>query len=372
MGAPHVTIDTGKLEHNARTITRTCAKFGIQVTGVTKGTCGSPDAARAMLRGGVTSVGESRLENIARLRSAGVDAVHMLLRTPSLSRVHEVVERVDISLNSESAVVAALSDAAQSRGLVHEIIVMVDLGDLREGVWPDDLVPFVRDIIGLPGIRIVGLGTNLSCYAGVIPSRENMEQLVEHAREIESVFELELDLISGGNSSSLPLIASGDMPRRVNHARIGEAILLGVETVRRTPWPDTHQDAFVLHAEIIELKAKPSVPIGATGEDAFGARPRFDDRGDIIRAILNIGREDIEPDGVKPFEAKTRVLGATSDALIVDVTAVADSLRVGDTMVFGLNYPALLAVMSSEYVQKRLVRARKTAGTSIRTGGTGP
>jgi len=158
MSRPFVTIDLEKIEHNARTITRLCGKYGIEVTGVTKVTCGMPQVGKAMLRGGVAAIGESRMENILRLKANGVNAPYMLLRIPPLSAVEDIVTSVDISLNSELSVIAALSEAAHRRGLIHKIIIMVDLGDLREGVWPDDLLPMARDIMELPGVRIVGLG----------------------------------------------------------------------------------------------------------------------------------------------------------------------------------------------------------------------
>ncbi len=354
MPGPYLTIDLQKIEHNTRTITRLCRTHGLEVTGVTKGTCGHPDVARAMLRGGVTSIGESRLLNMHRLRTRAVPPPYMLLRIPSLSAVDDVVTTVDISLNSEVSVITALSAAACRHGLVHDIIIMVDLGDLREGVWPDDLMPFVRQVVGLPGIRVVGLGTNVSCYGGVIPSAVNMQQLVDYAEQIEDTFGLTLRYISGGNSSALPLIAAGEMPPRVNHCRIGEAILLGRETLHRTPWPDTFQDAFVLHAEVIEEKRKPSVPIGTTGEDAFGHKPTFVDLGVRDRAIVNIGREDVDVDGLRPTDCRLMIAGASSDHLIVDVTHVQGTIHVGDTVSFALNYSALLAAMTSQYVGKRV------------------
>lgn len=350
---PYITIDLQKIEHNARTITRLCRQHDITVTGVTKVTCGLPEVARAMLRGGVTSIGESRLPNIRRLQAGGVHTSYMLLRLPPLSEVEAVVTAVDISLNSEVSVIAALAEAAQQHGKVHDIIVMVDLGDLREGVWPDDLVPFVHNVIRLPGIRIVGLGTNLSCYGGVVPSADNMQQLVDCADQIERTFNLELSCISGGSSSSLPLIAAGKMPRRINHVRIGEAILLGRETIHRTAWPDTFQDAFYLYAEVIEEKQKPSIPVGTIGEDAFGRTPVFIDRGERERAILNIGREDVDVDGLRPLDTHLAILGASSDHLIVDVTEARKPLRIGDSLAFSLNYSALLAAMTSPYVEKR-------------------
>jgi predicted amino acid racemase len=353
MSGPYVTIDLEKITHNACSITRLCGAYGIAVTGVTKGTCGLPAVARAMLRGGVTSIGESRLQNIHRLKAGGVHTSYMLLRLPPLSEVDEVVTGVDISLNSELTVITALAEAAQQRRLVHDIIVMVDLGDLREGVWPDDLMPLMREVVGLPGIRVVGLGTNLSCYGGVMPSEDNMRQLVDYAEGIERTCGVHLQYISGGNSSALPLIAAGKMPRRINHMRIGEGILLGRETIQRTAWPGTFQDAFLLHAEVIELKLKPSVPIGETSQDAFGRTPHFVDHGLMDRAILDIGREDVDIAGLTALDARFVILGASSDHLLVDVTAAEGAMQVGDDIVFSLNYSALLATMTSPYVDKR-------------------
>jgi predicted amino acid racemase len=352
---PYITIDLDKIEHNARTITDLCGKYGIEVCGVTKVTCGMPQVAKAMLRGGVACIGESRMKNIHRLKANGVATEFTLLRIPPLSAAEDIVTSVDMSLNSELSVIQALSEAAFRRGLVHNIMIMVDLGDLREGVWPDDLLPMVREVVELPGIRIAGLGTNLSCYGGVVPSEKNMNQLVGHARRIEAAFDIKLRYISGGNSSSLDLIASGKIPRAVNHIRIGEGILLGRETVNRHAWPDTFQDAFLLRAEVIELKEKPSVPIGETGEDAFGGKPTFVDRGERDRAILNIGREDVVVEGMEPVEPEISILGASSDHLIVDVTE-AEHIRLGGELAFFMNYGALLAAMTSEYVEKRAVR----------------
>lgn len=349
----YMTIDLDKVEHNARTIVGLCRQHGIKVTGVTKGTCGYPEVAKAMLRGGVTSIGESRIENIYRLKAAGVHTSYMLLRIPPLSEVDDVVAAVNVSLNSELSVLAGLSEAALRRGQVHDVILMVDLGDLREGIWPDDLILFVQEALKLSGVRIVGLGTNLTCFGGVVPSEDNMNRLVAHAREIESTCGLTLRWISGANSSGLELIATGRMPKLVNHARIGEAILLGRETIHRRPWPGTYQDAFLLHAEVLELKEKPSVPVGERSEDAFGELPAFENRGEIDRAILNVGREDVDVEGLLPLDPRLKILGASSDYLIVDATEAAGRIRVGGEITFSLNYSALLAAMTSQYVEKR-------------------
>jgi predicted amino acid racemase len=353
---PHLTIDLDKIEHNARAIVGLCEKHGITVTGVTKGVCGLPELAEAMLRGGVISIGESRIENIRRLHAANVATDIMQLRLPSLSGADEIVTLANVSLNSELAVLEALSQAAARQRRVHEVIVMVDLGDLREGIMPDELHAFVGAALNLPGIRVVGLGTNLACFAGVVPSEENMTQLVELATGMEAAHGLSFRWISGANSSGFELIASGRMPKKINHARIGEAILLGRETVHRRPLPGTFQDAFVLYAEVLELKIKPSIPVGERTKDAFGRRAVFVDKGERLRALLNIGREDIDIEGLVPIDPGVAVLWGSSGYLAVDVADMKRRLQVGDELTFIPNYSALLMAMTSGYVMKRPLR----------------
>ena len=308
-----------------------------------------------MLRGGVADIGDSRLRNIQRLRAAGIDVPFTLIRLPALSAVDEVVSSVDTSLNAEISVVQSLSAAARAQGRVHGVIIMVELGDLREGALPEELINLAQQTAVLPGIRIRGIGVNLGCFAGVMPDADNMNRLVALAESVEQTLGEELELISGINSGGLQLLAQGDMPERVNHARIGEAILLGRETTVRQALPDAHQDAFVLYAELLELKLKPSKPSGLRGEDAFGGSAQFETHGSIVHALLNVGREDVDIGGLTPLDPGVRILGASSGYLILDMSHVGREIQVGQELAFTLSYSALLRAMTSEYVVKELV-----------------
>ncbi|HXV24373.1 MAG TPA: alanine racemase [Alphaproteobacteria bacterium] len=365
-----ITIDLERIERNAHAVVSKCRGAGIGVFGVTKGTCGMPQVARAMLRGGVIGIGESRFENIRRLRASGIDCPILLLRSPPLSRIEEVITSVDISLNSELAIIEELSRIAGRMSKIHDIILMVDLGDLREGIWPDDLMPTVEKVLSLPNVRIVGLGTNLTCFGAVLPTEENMGALIGHAREIEGNFDLALRYVSGGNSSSLPLLLSGRMPAGINNLRIGEAILQGGrDTFLDRPWAELDRDAFRLTGELLEVKTKPSVPIGPTGLDAFGRKPVFEDKGERLRGILNLGREDAVVEGLTPVEPGISVLGASSDHLVIDLTEADPRPQVGSLVSFHMNYGALLAAMTSEYVEKEPIRGAaamdKSAGVRV-------
>ena len=227
MSGPQITIDLSRIERNAKAVVKRCAQSGIQVFGVTKGTCGMPQVARAMLRGGVVGIAESRFENIRRLRDSGIQCPIMLLRSPPLSRAEEVVRTVDISLQSELTIIKELARIAERLGRVHDIILMIDLGDLREGIWPNELLPTIEKILEMRGVRVAGVGTNLTCFGAIVPTRENLNQLEGHAYKVERLTGLRLDWVSGGNSSSLPLLLAGGMPKGINNLRIGEAILQG-------------------------------------------------------------------------------------------------------------------------------------------------
>jgi predicted amino acid racemase len=277
----------------------------------------------------------------------------MLLRSPPLARAEDVVRNVDVSLQSELAVIREISRVAERLGRVHDIILMVDLGDLREGIWPSELLPMVEEVMRLDGVRIAGLGTNLTCFGAIIPTEENLGQLIAHAYKVERITGRRLDWVSGGNSSSLPLLLAGRMPEGINNLRIGEAILQGGhDTFLEQPWSALDRDAFLLSGELLEVKIKPSLPIGKSGRDAFGQKPNFTDEGDRLRGIANIGREDVIVEGLEPLNAGVRVLGASSDHLVLDLTEADPPLKVGDKLGFRMNYGAMLAVMTSEYVEK--------------------
>lgn len=354
---PYLTIDYQKIVRNTRAVVDSCAHYGIDITGVAKVSCGNARLASAMLRGDVQAIGDSRLGNIDRMRAKGIEAAFMLLRSPTLSQVDAVVRTAAVSLNSEISIVKALGASALKRGRIHDIILMIDLGDLREGLWADELIPVVRAVKGIPGVRLVGLGTNLGCYGGVVPTVTNMSLLADCAQAVETVIGRSLRYVSGGNSSSLPLVRSGVMPSKINHLRVGESILLGRDIVDARPIPGCSQDAFKLFAEVIEVKRKPSVPVGRISRDAFGQRPVFADLGPMQRAILDLGRADIDIDGLVPECRQIKILGASSDHLIVDVTRAPRLIRPGDTLAFNLNYAGLLRCMLSHDVEKKSCHA---------------
>ena len=346
---PRLEFDLGKLRQNVKTILNLCLARGIEVVGVTKGFAALSEIARVMVDGGIQIIGDSRLENISALREANIQAEMMLIRIPMIHEVDLVVQLSDCSLNSEITVIQKLADAAIKQNKIHDIILMVELGDLREGLLPEEALSTVKSINTLQGVRLKGLGGNFNCISGIEPTADKLNEFVALAVKIENELGIQLEILSGGNTSSLALVVNDTIPERINQLRIGEGILLG-HTDIFTNLEKTYQDAGILIAEVIELKQKESMPKGSIARDSFGEFPKFKANGLRKRAILAIGKQDIYPAHLKPLDPNITVIAASSDHLVVDVTESTTAFQVGDEIRFIPTYPGILSLCTSKYV----------------------
>jgi predicted amino acid racemase len=344
-----IETDLDKVERNTRILVDRLGATGIRVTGITKAVLGSPGVGAAMLRGGARGLGDSRVENLARLAGLDRSPLRTLIRSPMLSQVAQVVDVADVSLNTEAVVLAALNQAASQQKRMHAVVLMVELGDLREGIALDDAPEAVRAVLAHSSLRLVGLGANLACQNGVVPDDRNMGILTALADKIEALHGISLDVVSGGNSANLNWALHTHDVGRIDDLRIGEAILLGVDPLYRTPIPGLHTDAFTLTAEVIEVAMKPAQPRGDRAQAAFGVAPARTGSGTVHQAILALGRQDVDPDGLQPPEGIT-ILGMSSDHLIVDLGD--HPVAVGDEIDFGVGYGALVRAMTSPFVTK--------------------
>ena len=350
MLTPRIEINLEKIAHNTKILKGLYGSKGIDIIGVTKVVCGNPTIANVLIKNGISILADSRLENIQRMTEAVVDAEFLLLRTPFLSQAESVVKYVDISLNSEIIVVKELSKFAIEQNTTHKIILMVEMGDLREGLMPSDLDSTIEQVLELPGIELVGIGTNLACLSGIKPNDEKMEYLSLLVTGIEEKYGISLKYISGGNSANYNWFIETQDIGRINNLRLGESIFLGCETLNRKPIPGLFTDSFTLITEVIESIMKPSMPNGEVTQNAFGKVSKFTDRGLSRRAILGIGVQDVMVSGLTP-KLNVEIIGASSDHIIIDTKKL--ELEVGDELEFEMNYGALLSAMTSQYVIKK-------------------
>jgi ornithine racemase len=354
MSAPRLEIDLDKIGHNARTLVERLGRRHVAVTGVAKATLGSPDVARELIAAGVARLGDSRIENLEALHRAGIDHPTLLIRSPALSQVERVVAHASASCNTELVVLEALSAAAGRQGRTHGVVLMVEMGDLREGVLPEALPGLVSATTALPHLRLDGVGTNLACQSGMAPDTGNMTELSNLVDAVEQQTGTAIPRVSGGNSANLDWAFGDGSIGRINDLRLGESILLGREALHRRPLAGLHTDAFTVVGEVIESGTKPSLPWGEMTQTAFGVTRRAHDRGVVTQAILALGHQDVEPSGLVP-PAGIEILGASSDHLVVDAGEC--RLAVGDEVRFQPDYPALLRAMTSPFVAKVMTRS---------------
>ena len=350
---PRLAIDLKKVKNNLDKITQMVKGSGSSLMIVTKGYSADMEIYKLLDESNIDYLADSRIQNLKKYE--GTKKGRVLLRLPMNSETDEVVKYADVSLNSELKTIKNLNESAKVQDKIHKILLMIDLGDLREGIFfknEDEINYTVEEILKLENIEIFGLGVNLTCYGAVIPKKDNLSVLVDIARKIEKKYDIKLQMISGGNSSSIYLIGKDELPEGINNLRVGEAFLLGGETAYGQKLEGFYDDAFTLEAEIIELKEKQSVPIGETGVDAFGNKPVYEDRGIIRRAIIAVGRQDVVPDALSPMDEKIDILGASSDHLILDVSKSDNEYHVGGIVNFKLSYSSLLRATTSGYVER--------------------
>lgn len=351
---PTLNINLFKLKHNAEHLVNLCGKYNIEVAFVTKVFSADSRMVEVLINSNCAYLADSRVENITFYPKSSLQT--MMLRLPTVSDVNEVVNNCDISLNSSNNVIIALNKAAKAANKVHKIILMIDLGDLREGIMYNDTAAidsFVSLALSLSNIKLIGIGTNLTCYGSVIPTTTNANQLVQVAKYIEIKYNINLQIISGGNSSSLYLMQQGLLPRQINNLRLGESLVLGVETAYCKKINGMYDDVVTISAEVIEAFNKPSHPIGEIGVNAFGEKIVYQDKGIMKRLILSMGRQDVDSDGLTPLDDKLQIIGSSSDHLIIDATDT--QYKVGDIITFKLNYSATLRAFTSKYVQRKYI-----------------
>ncbi len=358
---PMLEMNLNILYDNTKIVTELCSKSGISVAGIIKGFGGIPEGAEEMIKGGCTQIGSSRIEQLKDLKEIGINIPLLLVRIPMQSEIEDVIKYSDISLVSEKRTLILLNDEAKKQNKLYKVILMYDLGDLREGVFTkEELLNLALYIENeLENIKLEGVGSNLSCYGSVAPTTKNLSELCLAAEMIEEKINRKLNIVSGGGTTTLPLLVKGGVPKKINHLRLGESI----NNTQDLPlyWncniEGLNPDIFVLKAQIVEQNVKPTHPIGELMVNAFGEYAQYEDRGIRKRAIVALGNQDVG-DCFKliPKDKNIKVVGASSDHTILDIEDCVNQYELGDIIEFNVLYQAMLFSSLSKYVYKKLLR----------------
>ena len=351
---PTIEINLNNIIENIKITKNICIKNDIKFSLVTKLLSDDKKIVEKLVQNGIDCICESRIQNIVSYKNINVEK--WLIRSPMMYEIEDVIKYSDVSFNSEIKIIKALNNEAKKQKKNHKIILMLELGDLREGILKCDIMNYVSECIKLSNIILYGIGTNLSCYGEILPNKENMNELSNIANEIEKKFKINLEIVSGGNSSSYYMMKNGCLPKKINNLRLGESIFLGNLPCYEKKISELKHDNFILKAQIIELKEKPSVPWGESGlSNSFGESVSFIDRGIRKRAIIALGKQDVNINGIYPIDEKIIILGGSSDHIILDVTDSNQKYDVGDIIEFNLNYSSVLTLMTSKYVNRKVI-----------------
>lgn len=356
---PALIVNHNALRENMKTVIGWCGEADIDVAGVIKVTTGLASDALDFESAGAKWIASSRLEQLKRAREAGVRLPLMMIRVPMISELDELVQVCDFSLQSSLDTLRALETAAIKADRTHNVILMADLGDLREGFIEKeelvDVAEYVEDRLDM--VHLAGIGTNLGCVGSVVPTEEKMLMLADWAGAVEERIGRPLEIVSGGATSSLMPVFDKVMPPKINMLRIGAIVHCGPLEDLRTCYGREEVDvmsdeAFILEAEVIETNVKPTHPIGKLGVNAFGEKAVYTDRGRRRRAILAIGRADYGDTGdIVPQLEGAEVTMASGDHTILDIEDCKENLRVGDVVRFKVKYSALMRLTASENVK---------------------
>jgi ornithine racemase len=353
----YITLNRKKLKDNYDHLNILFSKHGIEWSPVAKVLCGNHKYLESLISLGITQVCDSRLANLKTIKSIDPDIETVFIKPPARRNAARIVQYADVSFNTEYDTIKLLSDAAVAQKKLHKIVIMIELGELREGVMREQFMDFYSRVFGLPNIEVAGIGTNLTCMYGVLPNHDKLIQLCLYKQLVEARFNRTIPYISGGASVTIPLIHKGLLPSGINHFRVGETLFLGTDVYHSKPFRHMHNDVFRLYAEIIELSEKPAVPAGENlGQNLTGNVASFEERlsgVNTCRAIVDLGLLDVEEGHINPVDKKIRIAGASSDMIVLDLGENKQRYKVGDVIEFSMDYMGVLRIMNSSYVEKR-------------------
>lgn len=344
-----------KLQRNYRFLDQLFKDHDIKWGITTKLLCGNEAYLQEVANLGIGEMHDSRISNLKRIKDIDPETMTIYIKPPPKDIIESVVKYADASLNTELSTMHVLSKEAVRQNKVHKVIIMIEMGDLREGVMRDDLIDFYEKIFKLPGLEVIGLGTNLNCMHGVMPDEDKLIQLSLYKRIIELQFNKNIPLVSGGTTVTIPLLLHDRLPKGINHFRVGEALFFGKNLFTGGTIEGMHKGVLELHAQIIEIAEKPKVPSGDLGVNPQGKQAEVDEEqyGETsFRAILDIGYLDINPDYLINIHDDINITDASSDMLILDVGENKNNYKVGDFIRFQMKYSGALGIMNSDYIEK--------------------
>ncbi len=346
---PYLSIHMPSIVENLQRVKKTCDSRGYTLLPVTKVCLSEPVIVDAFAGCGIGTVADSSLACLSRLQGE----IKRFLLKIGLHEARNGGLRCDCLYTSSMEVLESVSERNDG---CREVFLALELGDLREGILPEELPGFIQAARALPNIEITGLGANFGCLMGKLPDGLVAEALDDAVRRVRRQTGFEFEYISFGGTAVYPALVSGTLPDRVNHVRIGEAIFFGYNLTRDEPIEGLIDDAFVLSGEILEVRNKRVDRWGVYGLNAFGEEIRNGESGFRKRAVLDFGELGAPAGGLTPLDDGVRIIGSTHDYTVVDISSCSSGYRTGGFIDFKLNYTSAARAFISPEIENRLIK----------------
>ncbi len=355
----YIEFHTEKLKHNFEYLENLFESNNIKWAIVSKLLCGEKNYLKEIIDLGIKKICDSRVTNLKVIKSISSDIETIYIKPPAKRSIKNIIRYADISFNTEYYTIKLLSEEALRQNKTHRIMIIIETGELREGVLAEDFIDFYEKVFELPNIEVIGIGTNLSCLYGVLPNKDKLIQLSLYKQLVEAKFNKNIPFVSGGSSVTIPLILNKTLPKGINHFRIGETLFLGNNVYKNSRYRNMKSDVFKLFTEIIEVSEKPMVPDGEMGTNVEGEAFSFDENNigkTSCRAILDLGLLDVDREHIWPTDKSIKFAGVSSDMIVIDLGKNRKNYKVGDLVEFRLDYISILRLMSSRYIEKKIVQ----------------
>ena len=353
-----ITLDRNRLKHNFIYLNKHFEDKHIEWAVVSKLLCGNKMFLNELIDLGINQMCDSRISNLKHIKELAPNTKTFYIKPPASDIIPDVVSFADCSLNTEENTIRHLSEEAKKQNKTHQVLIAIELGELREGVMGEDLIKFYRHIFEMENIEVIGLAANLSCLYGVLPTPDKLIQLTLYSKLIEATFEKKLKLISGGSSVTVPLLLNNTLPKGINHFRVGETLFFGTDVYNGEYIEGMEQTVFQLYANFLEVSKKPMIPTGEFGTNLEGETYHVDQTltgKESIRGIIDIGLLDVDIQQISFLDTNIKISGATSDMIVLDLGDNRNGYKVGDRVAISLNYMSTLKLLNSKYIDKMVV-----------------
>lgn len=334
-------MDPARLGANVEVAVRLAAERGCNVLPVTKVIQSRPDLLSRVPGGWNWPVADVSVANLKALDR--IDTGDKVLLRPRFSDIPGAVIHADRIFLSDPDMARAIARAREAcmPGRPLDIMLMVEAGDLRDGIPLDAVSAVLADLSAEPGMRLEGLAVNFGCLAGVLPGEPVLARVAEACRQLRLSSGLKLPVLSLGGTVCWEPLREGLVPPEFNEIRMGEALFFGWNTSRGIPVPEFDPRVFTLDLEVLEIWEKDVPPSSGDGLNAFGESVVQVLTGLRHRAVLE-GGENLSPwKHIRCMVQGAVPVGASHEYTVLDCEDARVLPRPGECVSFSPAYEAV-------------------------------